>query len=338
MRALRFVKHLLAASLFTVGGIAGATAQTPKDVTFVIANPSAINIIPVAVAMGEGYFEKQGLNVKVEALNGSGAVLQALTAGQGQIGNPAAGPFLGARQRGIDITFIYRLNPNSSLSMVVKEETTVQKPDELKGKVIGIGTADGAEASFARSIFGDLGMEEGKDYTFLVVGDGGLATAGFMRGDIDAYVAATSDAAILNSRGLKLRNITPEKFRLFFGNGFAAMTDYIDKNPDVFEAFGKAVVQGAKFAADPANIEKVIDHAAAVNPQEGEDRAFSKALIEQIVVRQTPFDMAKGYGYQDLEAWQAWQESLVSSGELKAPLPDLEAIYTNRFVDAWNAK
>lgn len=336
MQGLTFVKRLFAASV--IGLVGAASAAHAKDVTFVIANPSAINIIPVAVAMGEGYFEKEGLKVSVEALNGSGAVLQALTAGQGHIGNPAAGPFLGARARDVDITFLYRLNPNSSLSMVVKEEAPATNPAELKGKVIGIGTADGAEASFARSIFGDLGMVEGKDYTFLVVGDGGLATAGFMRGDIDAYVAATSDAAILNSRGLKLRNITPEKFRQFFGNGFAAMTDYIEKNPDVIESFGKAVVQGARFAADPANIEKVIDHAAAVNPQEGEDRAFSKALIEQIVVRQTPFDPTKGYGYQDLEAWQAWQDSLVSSGEMKAPLPDLNAIYTNRFVEAWNAK
>jgi NitT/TauT family transport system substrate-binding protein len=338
MRPFGYLKCALLASIIGWAGPAASQTETPKDVTFVIANPSAINIIPVAVALGEGYFEKEGLNVTVEALNGSGPVLQALTAGQGHIGNPAAGPFLGARNRGIDVTFIYRLNPNSSLSMVVKDESAAQSATDLKGKVVGIGTADGAEASFARSIFSDLGMEEGKDYTFLVVGDGGLATAGFMRGDIDAYVAATSDAAILNSRGLSLRNITPEKFRQFFGNGFAAMTDYIEKNPDVIEGFGRAVVKGARFAADPANIEKVIDHAAAVNPQEGEDRGFSRALIEQIVVRQTPFDPSKGYGYQDLEAWQAWQESLVSSGELKAPLPDLEAIYTNRFVEAWNAQ
>ncbi|MGU3575225.1 ABC transporter substrate-binding protein [Brucellaceae bacterium C25G] len=338
MHALKFRKYIITASIICLSGTTSLLAEEVKDVTFVIANPSAINIIPIAVAMGEGYFKEQGLNVKVEALNGSGAVLQALAAGQGHIGNPAAGPFLGARARDVDITFIYRLNPNSSLSMVVKEDTATQNPEELKGKVIGIGTADGAEASFARSIMNDLGLEEGKDYSFLVVGDGGLATAGFMRGDIDAYVAATSDAAILNSRGLKLRNITPEKYRVFFGNGLAAMTDYINKNPEIIEGFGKAVVKGARFATDPANIETVIDHAAAVNPQEGEDRDFSKALIEQIVVRQTPFDMTKGYGYQDIDAWKTWQDSLVASGELKEPLPDLNAIYTNRFVESWNVQ
>lgn len=329
-------KNVALCAGFVFGSASAAAAQT--DVTFVIPNPSAINIIPVAVAMGEGYFAEEGLNVTVEALNGSGPVLQALTAGQGQIGNPGAGPFLGARARGVDVTFIYRLNPNSSYGMVVPEESEAQTPEDLAGTVIGIGTADGAEAAFARSIFTDLGMEEGTDYEFLVVGDGGLAAAGFLRGDIDAYVAATSDAAILSSRGLALRNITPEKFRAFFGNGFAAMTDYIEANPEIIEGFGRAVVKGARFAADPANIERTIDHAAAVNPQEGEDREFSRALIEQIVIRQTPFEPELGYGYQDHEAWVAWQDSLVASGELEAPIEDLEAVYTNDFVDAWNAQ
>lgn len=335
MRALNAMKSLAAVATVVLGSALPTMAQT--DLTVVIPNPSAINILPITAALGEGYFAEEGLNVTIEALNGSAAVLQALTAGQAQIGNPAAGPFLGARDRGIDITFIYRLNPNSSMSMVVKEESAAQSPEDLKGKVVGIGTADGAEASFARSIFSDIGLEEGTDYTFLVVGDGGMATAGFMRDDIDAYVAATSDAAILNNRGMALRNITPEKFRVFFGNGLAAMTDYIEANPATIESFGRAVVKGARFAAEPANIETLIDHATAINPQEGEDRDFARALIEQIIVRQTPFDPALGYGYQDDTAWAAWQESLVESGELTTPL-DLSSVYTNDFVDAWNAQ
>jgi len=315
-----------------------ANAQEIQDVTFVIPNPSAINILPVTIAIGEGYFKDEGLGVTVEALNGSGSVLQALAAGQGQIGHPGAGPFLSARSQGLDVKFLYRLNPNSSYGMVVQADSDVQTPSDLTGDVIGIGTADGAEAAFARSIFTDEGMVEGIDYSFLVVGDGGLAAAGFIRNDIDAYVAATSDAAILNSRGVALRNITPDKFRVFFGNGFAAMTDWIETNPTTVEAFGRAVARGSRFAADPANMETMIDHVSLVNPQEGEDREFSRALIEQIIIRQTPFDPEKGYGYQDAEAWKAWQDSLVASGELAAPVDDLEAVYTNDFVEAWNAE
>ena len=179
-------------------------------------------------------------------------------------------------------------------------------------------------------------MVEGEDYQFLVVGDGGLAAAGFIRGDITAYVAATSDAAILSGRGIELRNITPDKFRVFFGNGFAAMTDYIEANPEVIEGFGRAVVRGARFAADPANFEATLDHAASLNPQEAENRELAASLLEQIIIRQTPFDMDLGYGYQSHEAWVAWQNSLLESGEMDAPVEDLEAVYTNDFVDAWN--
>ncbi len=49
-----------------------------------------------------------------------------------------------------------------------------------------------------------------------------------------------------------------------------------------------------------------------------------------------PHDPSRGWGYQDPAHWEAWHRSLVESKELEAPLPDLSAAYTNRFVEAWN--
>ena len=66
-----------------------AAAQEMTKVTFVQPSPSAINSFPVFVAIGEGYFAEEGLEVTVEAINGSGAVLQALSSGQAQFGRPA---------------------------------------------------------------------------------------------------------------------------------------------------------------------------------------------------------------------------------------------------------
>ncbi|WP_210257111.1 ABC transporter substrate-binding protein [Devosia sp. MC1541] len=318
--------------------IMSSQAAFAGDITVAVPNPSAVLLLPIIAAQGEGYFEAEGVNVTIEALNGSGAVIQALAAGQAQIGNPGAGPLLQARSRGVEITNIYRLNPLSSFSIVVKEGSEITSADQLKGKVIGIGTADGSESAFARSILTEAGLEEGKDFTFLVVGDGGQATAGFLRGDIDAYAAATNDAAILNARGVKLTNITPDKFKTFFGNALAAMQPYLDENKSDVEAFGRALVKGAKWAADPANREALIQHIGAENPQEVEDKEFANALIDQIIIRQTPFDASLGYGYQDLDAWKAWEESLVASGELEKPLDDLSVVYTNDFIDTWNGK
>jgi NitT/TauT family transport system substrate-binding protein len=290
----------------------------------------------VFVAIGEGYFKDEGLEVRVESVDGSAPVLQTLAAGRAQIGRPGPAPVLNARARGVDVVFIYNALPKSSFGITVKKDAPYQSPTDLKGKVIGTGTRDGAEVGFARAIFTDLGMTEGKDYTFIPVGDGGPATAGFLRGDIEAYVAATSDAAILNARGMAVRDITPAKFRSYFGNGYAAMGDYIAKNPGVIEGFGRALVRASKFTRDPANRDKVLKHLAAGNPQEGENRQFATALLEAVLTKATPADLSKGWGYQNPADWEAWQKSLLASGDLKQPLPNLTAAYTNKFVEAWN--
>jgi NitT/TauT family transport system substrate-binding protein len=330
--------------LLTAGGAASlmlgapAIVRAQQAVTFAVPNPSALTWLPYWVAVGEGYFAEEGLDLRLEAIDGSSAVLQAMTAGQAQIGAPGPGPTLGAKARGVDVKFIYNLYPKSVFGLLVKEESPYMTPTDLKGQVIGVGTADGAEVSFSKAIFTDLGMVEGTDYTFLPVGDGGTAAVGFMRDDVAAYAGAVSDAAILASRGLTLREITPEAYLGFFGNGIAMLESQMAATPDLAPKFGKALVRGTRFAADPANKEKALAHCAAGNAQEGE-QDYAPSLYDGVVNRMTPTDafMAQGFGYQPPEHWQAIHDSAVASGALEAPLPDLSAVYTNEFVAGWNA-
>lgn len=333
---LRTVACLIAGVAFVLVGNGPAHAQGAKEITVILPNPSAINVFPLHVAIGEGYFEKEGLKVNVEAVDGSSQVLQAMSAGQAQIGVPGPAPVLAAQARGVDVVFIYNHFAKSVFGLVVRDESAYKTPADLKGKVIGVGTADGAEVGFTRVILNDLGFKEGTDYTFLPVGDGGLAAAAFERGDIEAYAAAVSDAAIMTSRGLKLREITPEKYLAYFGNGFAVMRDYMQANRDVVEKFGRAIVKAVAFGMKPENKDKVLEHAEAGNPQEGEDPKFAAALLESIKGRLVPFDPSKGWGNQPAEHWELWHKSAVDSGTLEKPLPDLTKAYTNDFVEIWN--
>lgn len=318
-----------------LAGVQGAAAQDLKEITVILPNPSALNVWPLHVAIGEGYMEEEGLKVNVEAVDGSSQVLQAMAAGQAQIGLPGPAPVLAARARGEDVVFIYNLNPKSIFGIVVREESDYQQPADLEGQTIGVGTADGAEVGFARTILSAAGMTEGTDFTFLPVGDGGTAAAAFERGDIEAYAAATSDAAIMSTRGLKLREITPEEFKGYFGNGFAVLRSYMQENPDVIDGFGRAVTRGLKFGYEEGNREAVLQHAAAANPQEGEDTALANALFDQLLVKMDIGGQTEGYGYQNPENWQKWQQSLLDSGGLTEE-QDLSQAYTNEFGEAWN--
>lgn len=328
----------MAASAMVLGLAVPAAAQT--SITVAVPNPSAVTWAPMWAAIGEGYFGEEGLSLEVQAVDGSSSVLQAMSAGQAQIGAPGPGPVLNARERGLDVVFIYNLYPKSVFGLLVKAESDYTDPAGLKGEIIGVGTADGAEVSFARAILSDANMKEGTDYEFLPVGDGGTAAVAFMRGDVDAYVGAVSDAAILANRGMELNEITPDDYLAFFGNGYAVLRDYADANPEVVEGFGRALVRGMRFVSDPANEDAALDHMAAGNPSEGEDRAFASALLAAAVERMTPTDayIEKGYGFQPPEHWEAWEKSLLAAGDLEAPLEDLKAAYSNDWIDAWNAE
>ena len=113
---------LLMALSQVAGGQIAVQAQEMTDITIVIPNPSAINNFALYTAIGEGYFEDEGLNVTVEMVNGSASVLQMMSAGQAQIGNPGPGPLLNARARGEDVVFIYNNFAKSVFGLVVKGE------------------------------------------------------------------------------------------------------------------------------------------------------------------------------------------------------------------------
>ncbi len=311
-------------------------AQSAKTITVVFPHPGAIQHFPIHAGIGEGYFKEEGINVRIEVVDGSGLILQALAAGQAQIGHPGPGPLLAARSNKLEAVFIYNHFAKSQMGLFVEEASEFRKPADLKGKVIGVGTADGAEVAFVRPIFKELNMVEGKDYEFLIVGDGGMATAAFLRKDIDGYVGAFADAAILKMRGAKLREITPEKNLNLFGNGYVTTTAFLAENRDVIEGFGRAIVRATHFAMNPANTDAVLKHTAVANPQEGEDRAFAAALLESARERVTPAIKGKGWGYNHPEQWAQWHESLLATGVLKQPLANLDKAYTNEFVEVWN--
>ncbi|WYK06909.1 ABC transporter substrate-binding protein [Cereibacter sphaeroides f. sp. denitrificans] len=237
----------------------------------------------------------------------------------------------------MDVKFLYNLYPKSVFGLLVKEDSAYQTPADLKGQVIGVGTADGAEVSFTRAILTETGMTEGADYSFLPVGDGGTAAVAFLRDEVAAYAGAVSDAAILAARGLTLREITPEAFLGFFGNGIAMLESQMQAMPELAPAFGRALVRGTRFASDPANKDKALAHCAAGNPQEGE-QDYAASLYDGVVNRMTPTEafIGKGYGYQPPEHWQAIHDSAVASGALSEPTGDLASVYTNEFVEGWN--
>ena len=128
----------------------------------------------------------------------------------GDVGRPGAdraaraGAVLAARARGEDVVFIYNLNfAKSVFGLVVQERSPIKTAGRPQGQRSSASAPPTARRSASPARSCRPGMTEGKDYTFLPVGDGGTAAAAFLRGDIEAYAAAISDAAIMETRGIE---------------------------------------------------------------------------------------------------------------------------------------
>ena len=315
-------------------GAATAAPGTPvalRKITALMPNPSAVNVYNLCAAIGEGYMAEEGLDINFEAVDGSSAVYQAMVAGKAEIGLPGPGPTIAAWGRGEKPVLFYNHFAQSLFGLVVPEASGIKDVAELKGKVIGVGTAEGSEVAYARAILSDAGMKEKTDYTFLPVGDGGMAVAALERGDIAAYSAAIPDMAIMTARGLALKEITPEKFLAYFGNGYATMTETLQKDPELIAAFTRAILKGTWFAEQ--NKAKTLEHCAKLNPEEGADTELSSALFDAVLPRTHPLG-GVALGEFSQAGWEAWQASLIGAGDLTSPVPYLNEMWTNTVVQA----
>src|SRR5690606_15157963 len=219
----------------------------------------------------------------------------------------------------------------SNFGIVVPGDSPVQTPEDLRGEVVGVSTADGSEDSLASNVLLGTGLTEGVDYGFLAVGDGGPAASGFVRGDIAAYAASLVDAAILNFRGLDVRDITPVEYQRFFGNGIVTTGDIIRTDPDLVERFIRGFARGHAFGLDEANREQTLAHLAEASPQESEDPEFANVVLDMILHNSTPFE-GDALGWTPPEVWQAWHDVLVEADALDAPLDDVAAGLNNDFA------
>ena len=347
---VRALLILLVAALTAIGAGCGgdddgAADQTPAttattteeretiELTATIPFPSGVAFYPLYVAQARGYFEEEGLSVKVEPVDGSGATLQQLLAGNADFALPSPGPFMQSVARDADLISVYTLYQQNVFSVQTLDDSEIQSLADLKGKTVGVGALDGGETPFVKAALAEAaGLKEG-DYKLLAVGDGGAATVALQRGDVAAYAAAFPDVAIMRLRGLELRNLLPDDFQSFFDSLVVVQRDFAADNPDAIAGLGRALAKATVWGLE--NPEGVVDITSKAFPEEADDREFTIALLKET---QSLYELPGGeddkWGYAEPGAVERYMSFLVEQGELKEPVDT--GIFVNEHVDEYN--
>src|SRR6202011_5155576 len=137
-------RTLLAAAgaLFGLSGLAlpGATPlRAAEAVTYLFPAPPVLPAFgPIQLAKGKGYFAEAGLDVSFAVGRGGVDVAKQVGAGNALIGGIVAdGPIM-VRQNGVPIKIAAVFGGKGFMQLVVREDSGIEKPADLKGKTITV--------------------------------------------------------------------------------------------------------------------------------------------------------------------------------------------------------
>src|SRR5690349_23964263 len=138
--AMRLSRRLLigGGAAFGLGLVRAPTlAQTPEKITYLFPAPPILPAFgPIRLAKGKGYFSDAGLDVSFAVGRGGVDVAKQVGAGNAPIGGIVADAPIMVRGNGVPIKMVAVFGGKGFMQLVVREDSGIEKPADLKGKTI----------------------------------------------------------------------------------------------------------------------------------------------------------------------------------------------------------
>ena len=266
MRLLRLPLFAAAATLtLALSFAAGAQAQTKVTIGKIIGGDGFH--VPTYVALDEGFFKEEGLDASLVELQAPAQVTAVLSGSLDCAPIPSGGAQ--AALRGAKIMYIVGESLKSQWTLTTRQE--ISKPEDLKGKTIGLGRPGGADYDEVQAVLHRFfHMDAGKDYKVISFQAEPERIAALSNNDIQGAGLSIPHAVVAQQAGLKILLRTGD-FIPRAGGTIFCMQSFVEQHPDtvkkIIRAIAKAVVY---FRTNKAGSIKVLEHhiASIKNDQE----------------------------------------------------------------------
>ncbi|MFT7510406.1 MAG: NitT/TauT family transport system substrate-binding protein, partial [Sulfitobacter sp.] len=316
----RFTQVFAAAAL--MAGTASAQTSVPFALDWKFEGPSAAYF----AAIDNGHFANEGLDVTIEAGNGSLSTIPKIATGAFPLGFGDINSlitFLDANP-GAPVTAVMMIYDKPPFAVIGRVSQGVSTPKDLEGKILGAPPPDGAWAQFpAFAAANNLDMDS------ITVEPVGFPTREPMlaEGQVDA-ITGFSFSSYLNLVRLGVPEddistiLMADHGLELYGNAILVNTDFAEANPEIVTGFLRAVAMGWKdVIADPAAGAASV---LARNPAADvalEQRRLQLSIDANVV---TDYTMANGIGNIDAERFARAIAQLQTTMTFNAaPTPEL---------------
>ena len=325
----RFTALLLVALMLSAAVCAcaskeeGAAGENLPEKTKVVLNEVAHSIFyaPMYVAIEEGYFQEEGIDLELVTGFGADKTMTAVLSDSADIGFMGSEASIYTYNEGATdhVVNFAQLTQRAGNFLVASQEMPDFTWEDLKGTDVLGGRKGGMPQMVFEYILKQNGIDPAKDVAIDQSIDFGSTAAAFAEGQADFTVEFEPGATSLEQegKGYVVASLGTDSGYVPY-TAFSAKQSYLDENPDVIQGFTNALQKGMDFvqAHTPEEI------AAVIEPQFKETDLDT---ITTIVSRYYEQNTWKDNLIFQEESFDLLQDILDEAGELskRAPYADL---------------
>jgi NitT/TauT family transport system substrate-binding protein len=276
-----------------------ASAQSPTNVKFVVDFTYQGNHAIWGLALAQGLFAKEGLNVTMDRGYGSGDTIVKVASGAYDVGfaDVNAAVKFNAQNPDKRVIAVLQVFDRTLSSIITLKKSGITDPKQLPGHTIGA-----PEADASRLLFPAFAKKNGIDPSAIIWKSiaPNLRETILIQGQVDAITGFTSSSLFnLIGAGVPRDDVVLMPFAKFgmdlYGNAVIVREDTIKSKPDMVRGFVKATIEGTKAL--------IKDPQAGLAAMHARDPMFDVALEAdrlQLVLNDsilTPDVKKNGFGY-----------------------------------------
>jgi NitT/TauT family transport system substrate-binding protein len=289
---------------------------------------------PFLLALDEGYFAEEGLEVTMDTGQGSLEAIPRVASGTYQMGFADINSLIRFRDQNPDLPVmaVLMVYNNPAFAIVGRRSLGVAEPKDLEGKTLGAPAPDGAFAQWAA--FVDANDIDADAVTIENVGFP-VREPMLAQGQVDAVTGFSFSSFInLKNAGVPEDDISVMLMSDWglelYGNAVIVNPQFAEENPEAVRGFIRAVIRGLRdTVADPeATVEYVLAHNDVVT-RDVELERLRMALEDNYLTEEV---QANGFGGVDPERFDRAVEQIALTYEFTNEPPRADDIFDARFL------